>query len=75
MSRIQELIRIFSDTDYRACYARAKATRTCIRCGRSVTFFHSASCRLEYDISALCQYCQDECFNNQRHVNQKALSG
>jgi hypothetical protein len=61
MVKIRELLEIFSASQYKATYARAKATRTCIRCGKPAKFFRDVSAKFEYDVSALCQGCQDEC--------------
>ena len=62
MTKELELREIFSATTYRANYANAKARNTCIRCGKPAKAFRDASARLEYNVSALCQRCQDECF-------------
>ena len=62
MTKAMELLDIFSATTYRVNYANAKAERTCIRCGKQAKVFRDASAQLEYDISALCQMCQDELF-------------
>ncbi|MFZ7111630.1 MAG: hypothetical protein ACOWYE_08100 [Desulfatiglandales bacterium] len=62
MTRIEELIEICSKDTYRASYLKAKAESLCIRCGNRIEGFRSASARLEYSISALCQRCQDEIF-------------
>ena len=56
------LLDIFSSPTYKANYAKAKATNTCIRCGKPAKVFREASARIEYKVSALCQRCQDECF-------------
>ena len=62
MTKVQELLEIFSATTYKANYTKSKATSTCIRCGKTAKVFRNASARFEYKISALCQKCQDECF-------------
>lgn len=64
MSRTQELLAIFSAESYDARYAQAKANHTCIRCEGRAIIFRDALARLEYEVSALCQKCQDECFKS-----------
>jgi hypothetical protein len=59
---IMNLLKVLSAPTYKADYAKAKATNTCIRCGNTVASFSSISAKVEYLISALCQKCQDECF-------------
>ena len=49
--------------DYEKNYTGAKATSSCIVCGRPAKKFRDAAARLEYAISALCQNCQDEYLN------------
>jgi len=58
-----ELLEIFSEPKYEVIYAYAKATRTCIKCGKPAKKFRDASARLEYAISALCETCQEKYFN------------
>ena len=65
MARTQELLQIFSNASYPIDYTSAKASCTCIRCGGLAKAFRDASTRLEYAISAFCQRCQDECFDQQ----------
>ena len=60
MKRALQLMEIFSIPSYERVYAHAKATCTCIKCRRQAACFRDASARLEYQISALCQGCQDE---------------
>ena len=60
---MQELIHILTDSRYPSKYACAKATGTCIRCGKPAKLFSDASARLEYSVSALCQCCQNGYFN------------
>ena len=62
MAKILELLEILSATKYSAKYVNAKAGKTCIRCGKPAKSFRDPSARLEYNVSALCQKCQDECF-------------
>ena len=63
MTKKVALLKILSASSYRVDYAHAKATSTCIRCCKPSREFRDPSTRLEYQVSALCQYCQDELFN------------
>lgn len=62
MEKFHELLECLSSNDYQMNYAVAKSNSSCIMCGREVGEFRDAATRLEYDISALCQGCQDACF-------------
>lgn len=62
MENIEKLIRLFSETNYRSRCIAAKSTNTCVLCGEPALSFQDASCRLEYDISGLCQECQHRLF-------------
>lgn len=59
---LEELLDFFSKSSYEANYSRAKSTRTCAMCGERAESFKCASAKLEYEISALCQKCQDKYF-------------
>ena len=61
-AKLQHLLKFLSGSAYKANYAAAKASRTCIMCGKPAMVFRDASARLEYNVSALCQSCQDEFF-------------
>jgi hypothetical protein len=63
MTKILELIDRFSTATYETDYRNAKARGTCIICEKSAKEFRNASAKLEYDVSGLCQNCQDEYFN------------
>lgn len=60
MARIKELLDLFSENDYKIKYAVAKATLTCIMCGKPADAFRNRPSQFEYSISALCQECQEE---------------
>ncbi|MFH1490475.1 MAG: hypothetical protein ABII06_16325 [Pseudomonadota bacterium] len=60
--KVQKLLDLMSNHSYEANYAIAKATRTCVICRNAARVFRDASAKLEYDVSALCQGCQDEYF-------------
>ena len=62
MEKLHELLECLSSNDYPVNYAIAKSKFTCIMCGQDVGTFRDAGARLEYDISALCQKCQDASF-------------
>ena len=64
MEKFHELLECLSSNDYQANYTIAKSNYSCIMCGLEVSEFRDAATRLEYDISALCQGCQDECFGS-----------
>lgn len=63
MEKLHELFECLSSNDYQVNYTVAKSNFTCIMCGREAGDFRDAAMRLEYDISALCQECQDACFS------------
>jgi len=62
MMKPMELLEIFANPTYKSNYTHAKATGTCIRCKKPAKTYRNASARLEYEVSALCQSCQDYYF-------------
>ena len=52
------LFNIFTSTDYKVRFLKAKASATCLACGKPAVRFSTTSARFEYHISALCQECQ-----------------
>lgn len=42
----------------------AKATQSCVSCGGAASEFKDAVSKKEYEISHLCQKCQDEIFSS-----------
>jgi len=62
MEKLQKLLDLFSTPTYEESFAAAKASTTCIMCGKPARVFRDTCARLEYDLSALCQSCQDEYF-------------
>jgi hypothetical protein len=60
---ISDLLSIFSSHQYKSNYAYSKTMSVCIKCNRPAKDFRNASAELEYQISALCQKCQDEIFS------------
>lgn len=63
MIRAVELLEVLSDPTYKASYAKAKATGTCIKCKKRAKSYQNPSAKLEYKVSGLCQDCQDYFFN------------
>ena len=61
MEKLQQMIVAFSKPAYTANYRYAKATCTCLMCGEAARVFRDEWAKVEYEISALCQRCQDEC--------------
>ena len=62
MEKIHELLECLSSASYQMNYTVAKSNFSCILCGQETGEFRDAAARLEYDVSALCQDCQDKCF-------------
>ena len=60
----EKLMDCLSSPSYDARYRNAKASESCILCGRRVKEFHTLSAKFEYQISALCEPCQRACFSN-----------
>ena len=63
MIKATELLEVLSDPTYKASYANAKATGTCIKCKKPAKTYRDSSAKLEYEVSGLCQNCQDYFFN------------
>jgi hypothetical protein len=57
------LLKAFSKATYKIRYSKAKSTGTCLLCGKHAKVFENESSRFEYNISALCQTCQDQYLN------------
>ena len=60
MTQLEKLVRPSSSDGYILKYTHAKATCTCIRCEKPAYLFRNTGSIMEYNISALCQNCQDE---------------
>ena len=69
MTDTKILMDIFNREDYQSLYFKAKRTRTCLVCGKQARAFRCQSSRLEYDVSALCEQCQDKYFHATYPVN------
>lgn len=63
MTDLEKLSDLFSDARYPENLAVAKTNETCVRCNRPAREFRSLPAKVEYEISALCQDCQDELFS------------
>ena len=59
MSKIQELINALENEDTRARSSTAKSKRICVICGKSVIHFTKSSAWLEYNLSCICESCQN----------------
>jgi hypothetical protein len=62
MTPLQELIQKLSEPGCKAGYQFAKANRICKLCGKKAETFRTTLARLEYNLSAICQDCQDKYF-------------
>lgn len=59
MEKIQEFISILSDKKIQQRTANAKTNRLCKICGQPVRDFLNAKSEFEYQISAICEECQN----------------
>jgi hypothetical protein len=62
LTPLEELFVRLSDNETASRYASAKANKTCKICGERAVWFRDALAKLEYDVSAICQRCQDKYF-------------
>ena len=62
MSKAQELISVLSDEQVIARESFAKAHRLCKICGEPADGFRTPRAKMEYDVSMICQSCQDYYF-------------
>jgi hypothetical protein len=62
MNRINELIELLRRESVRSGRQGARRAGRCKLCGEPATEFRRAVSRIEYDISAICQKCQDRYF-------------
>jgi hypothetical protein len=69
MGRVQELISVLSDSNVIARTATAKANQRCKICGNPAKSFRTTRSELEYNISGICQSCQDYYFGDGIHKN------
>lgn len=59
MEKISEFIAILSDKNIQDRTADARTNRLCKICGRPVSSFLDAKSEFEYQISAICEECQN----------------
>jgi hypothetical protein len=59
MEKISEFIAILSDKNIQQRTAYAKTKRLCKICGQSVSDFNDPKSEFEYQISAICEECQN----------------
>ena len=52
-----------SMTFFGRSHSLAKAGNQCVSCGNSATEFRDERSKKEYNISSMCQICQDEVFS------------
>jgi len=66
MTKLEQLIDILEDPGYTYRYSFAKSSRTCLMCGSPASQFTDKGAESEYEVSALCQKCQDEYLRNKK---------
>jgi hypothetical protein len=71
MERFDDLFAVFTSRHYKVRFLNAKASATCVVCGNPAVRFLSASAILEYNVSALCQECQNLYFHETKVVCEK----
>lgn len=62
MDRVEELINVLAQKEVIARTAIAKARCACKICGGPAVDFRTPRSQLEYNISSICQTCQDYYF-------------
>lgn len=63
MQSLNELIRALSEPEVSVRDAFARSTHTCKLCGESALGFRDRLAEFEYNVSAICQKCQDRYFH------------
>ncbi len=66
MSYIQDLLILVTDKDYSIRKNIAMTKGICISCGRKADHFTDASLKLEFEISGLCETCQNKYFGKKK---------
>jgi phosphoribosyl-dephospho-CoA transferase len=61
--KLKQLLDALSSVGYLSRYRYAKSTRACLMCGSPASSFRDEWGKLEYNVSALCQSCQDKYFS------------
>lgn len=69
MTNLQKLISSLSEPDYATKFRVAKNTGTCVICKKKTKEFSSELAKFEYNVSALCERCQETYFNNAWEVS------
>jgi hypothetical protein len=69
MSRLAQLIDALADSDYTYHYRSAKSSHTCMLCRNQASAFTDEWAELEFQVSGLCQQCQDEYLGNKKAGN------
>lgn len=70
MNRIEELIDVLEKRHARTRAWIARAQQRCIICQKPATEFRSLRAELEYNLSSICQDCQDYYINGQTPQRQ-----
>jgi hypothetical protein len=70
MQRLNDLFALFTSPDYKIRFLKAKSTSSCLACGRPAQPFREFSASFEYQISGLCEKCQDIYFRSTGNLCQ-----
>jgi len=62
MKTLDELIDKLTHETAKSRYSKAKAEKTCVLCRNPAVSFRTTVAKLEYNVSGLCQDCQDKYF-------------
>jgi len=65
LTRLQTIV---LSPHYSTRYAEAKRRKLCVLCQKSTKSFRDRSAELEYEISAICQECQDALFKGENQI-------
>ncbi|MCP3873075.1 MAG: hypothetical protein GY699_07975 [Desulfobacteraceae bacterium] len=58
MDKLRELIEILSNEEVQARTLSARANQECKICGNPADTFHNLLAKIEYDLSIICEDCQ-----------------
>jgi len=64
MNRIEELIHVLETDSVRRRSGIARAEKRCKICGQPAVTFRTLRAELEYNLSAICESCQDYYLSN-----------
>jgi len=64
MTNLQKLINFLSEPDYASKLRIAQNTGKCVICNRQVKEFSTKPAKFEYDVSGLCERCQETYIHN-----------